>query len=125
MISAPDRRCVVELIKQACAAGARLQPACAELGLSMRTYQRWQGQDGVKQDARPLAPRAQPHKLSEAERARMLEVVHRPEFASLPPAQIVPRLADQGQYLASESSFYRVLREANEHPLCQHSCRVG
>ena len=34
-----------------------------------------------------------------------------PEHASLPPSQIVPRLADQGQYLASESSFYRVLKE--------------
>jgi len=27
--------------------------------------------------------------------------------------QIVPMLADQGEYIASKSSFYRVLREAN------------
>jgi transposase InsO family protein len=44
----------------------------------------------------------------------VLEVCHAPEFASLPPSQIVPRLADRGEYLASESSFYRILREAEE-----------
>lgn len=40
---------------------------------------------------------------------------HQPEFQSLPPSQIVPRLADRHRYLASESSFYRILREANQH----------
>ena len=38
-----------------------------------------------------------------------------PEFASLPPSQIVPRLADQGIWLASESSFYRVFRERGQN----------
>lgn len=33
------------------------------------------------------------------------------EFVDLPPTQIVPKLADQCIYIASESSFYRVLRE--------------
>ncbi|MHB1514970.1 MAG: IS3 family transposase [Acidiferrobacteraceae bacterium] len=36
-------------------------------------------------------------------------------YASLPPSQIVPRLADQGVYLASESTFYRVLAEAQQN----------
>lgn len=40
----------------------------------------------------------------------MLSVANSPEFRDLSPKQIVPRLADQGQYLASESSFYRILR---------------
>ncbi len=39
---------------------------------------------------------------------------HQPEYASLPPSQIVPRLADNGVYLASESTFYRVLRRHGE-----------
>ncbi|KAB8308346.1 IS3 family transposase [Erwinia endophytica] len=39
---------------------------------------------------------------------------HQPAYASLPPSQIVPRLADEGRYLASESSFYRVLRRHGE-----------
>lgn len=34
--------------------------------------------------------------------------------ASLPPARIVPRLADEGRYLASERTFYRVLRQAGQ-----------
>lgn len=34
---------------------------------------------------------------------------NRPEFASLPPTQIVPTLLDKGEYIASESSYYRVL----------------
>ena len=45
----------------------------------------------------------------------MLALCHAPAYASLPPGQIVPRLADQGEYMASESSFYRILREADEH----------
>ena len=43
----------------------------------------------------------------------MLDVCNR-EFASLPPSQIVPRLADQGRYLASESASYRILRAADQ-----------
>ena len=48
------------------------------------------------------------NKLSAAERAAVLEACNSQEFSSLPPSQIVPKLADQGRYLASESSFYRM-----------------
>ena len=54
------------------------------------------------------------NKLSERERQQILETANAPEFAALPPSQIVPALADRGLYLASESSFYRVLREADQ-----------
>jgi len=37
-----------------------------------------------------------------------LQTVNAPEYANKPPCQIVPALADQGVYIASESSFYRV-----------------
>jgi hypothetical protein len=54
--------------------------------------------------------------LTPLEKSLMLMTCHRPDFASLPPSQIVPRLMDEeGRYLASESSFYRVLREHSEH----------
>jgi transposase InsO family protein len=104
------------LVREACAAGARLEAACAVLDLSPRTLQRWQETGEVKGDGRQAAARLRTpaNKLSAAERQRLLEVANRPEFASLPPSQIVPRLADQGHYLASESSFYRVLREAEQ-----------
>ena len=41
----------------------------------------------------------------------MLETVNKPEYASMPPCEIVPSLADKGVYIASESTFYRILRE--------------
>ena len=44
----------------------------------------------------------------------LLNVANQPEFAHLCPHQIVPALADQGRYLASESTFYRVLRAADQ-----------
>jgi transposase InsO family protein len=50
------------------------------------------------------------HALSVAERARIIEVANEPRFAATPPARIVPALADEGIYIASESSFHRVLR---------------
>jgi len=37
-----------------------------------------------------------------------------PHFVDLPPSQIVPTMVDAGYYLASESTFYRVLREADQ-----------
>jgi len=48
--------------------------------------------------------------LSEAEQARIIEIANKPRFADTPPARIVPALAEEGIYIASESSFYRVLR---------------
>ena len=115
MISHPDREQAVKLIDEAVAAGARQRRACEEMGISPRTYQRWTEAHGVKADGRPTAERPEPaHKLSQEEREQILEVAHSTEFQSLPPSQIVPTLADRGEYIASESSFYRVLREADQ-----------
>jgi transposase InsO family protein len=107
-----DRQILVRDIEQACADGARLAPACALAGIDARTLRRWKAGDGLMQgDRRPDADRPIPsHALSEAERARIIEVANQPGFAATPPARIVPALADQGIYLASESSFHRVLR---------------
>lgn len=107
---------VVTWIDEACAGGARLAPACAVLGISPRTLQRWREDGGVKADARQQAAqqREPANKLSEPERQRILAVANSEAFAPMPPSQIVPALADRGLYIASESSFYRVLREANQ-----------
>jgi len=115
MISTPDRRQAVTLIDEAVAAGARKAPACKVLGLSLRTVQRWMQDGQLKSDRRPEVTRPTPkHALSAEERDAVLAACHTSEHAGLPPSQIVPRLADQGVYLASESTFYRVLREAEE-----------
>ena len=81
-------------------------------GIDACTLRRWKAGDGLMQgDRRPDADRPIPsHALSEAERARIIEVANEPRFAETPPARIVPALADEGIYLASESSFHRVLR---------------
>ena len=111
MISTPHRQTAVALINEAVTAGARRAMACAELEISDRTLRRWTKDGQVHADQRPLVPRPEPaNKLSASERAAVLEACNSTEFASLPPSQIVPKLADQGRYLASESSFYRILR---------------
>lgn len=118
MTALPERQQLVADIRQARAAGARLESACAEVGISSRTFERWVSPEGGHGDGRPDAARPEPaQKLSAAERKAILEVCCEPRFADLPPGQIVPQLADEGTYVASESSFYRVLREANaQHP---------
>jgi putative transposase len=107
-----DRQILVRDIEQACAQGARLAPACALAGINARTLRRWKAGDGLAQgDRRPDAERPMAaHALTEVEQARIIEVANEPRFADTPPARIVPVLADEGVYIASESSFYRVLR---------------
>lgn len=102
------------LIDEAVAAGARLEKACEVLGLSARTIERWRTEDGGGSDGRVGPKHAPPHELTEAERAEILEVANSPEFRDKSPKQIVPTLADRGEYIASESSFYRVLRQNDQ-----------
>ncbi len=104
---------ILGLIDEAVATGARLEKACKLLGLTSRTLQRWKAA-GIGDDGR-AGPKGTPgNKLSEHERARIIEVANSPEYRDLSPKQIVPRLADEGIYLASESTFFRVLREAGQ-----------
>lgn len=64
------------------------------------------------EDQRPQAqPTQQPHQLTPDEEEAILNTCNQLQYQSLPPSQIVPALADQGIYLASESSFYRVLKK--------------
>lgn len=122
MISAPDRRRAVKLIDDARQSGARLEQACQVLGISGRTYQRWTRTGTVRADGRPEALRPRPdHALSAEERGEVLQACNCPENADLPPSQIVPKLADQGEYIASESTFYRILRQEKQQ---QHRGRA-
>jgi putative transposase len=111
MTALEDRQTLVQHITVAHAAGARLRPACEVGGISVRTFERWQTDGVTVSDRRPAATRPMPaHALTEEERVRILNVVNEPRFADQPPARIVPTLADDGVYIASESSFQRVLR---------------
>lgn len=112
MIGLEDRQALARDIDVAHSAGARLDAACEIAGIDLRTLQRWQAAEGLLSgDRRAQAGRAPPaHALTEAERAQLLAVANEPRFAAVPPARIVPMLADEGIYLASESSFRRVLK---------------
>ena len=89
--------------------------ACKEAEISLRSYKRWYRSGKVQADQRPLCRRPTPsNKLTNKERQAVLEVCQLPEYASLPPSQIVPDLLDKGIYHASESSFYRILKEAGQ-----------
>lgn len=112
MIAAPDRCDILNLIDQAVRAGARQAHACAVLNVTARTVQRWRH---TPADRRPATRHEAPaNKLCATERAAVLVAANRPGYASLTPHQIVPKLADEGIYLASESTFYRVLKEAGQ-----------
>lgn len=97
------------------AAGARKAVACKELAISLRSLQRWTHAGTLKADGRTTTPRPTPaNALTDTECETILQLCNSPEYAHLPPSQIVPRLADQGRYLASESTFYRVLHAADQ-----------
>lgn len=105
---------VMTLIEEAAGNGCRRAAACAALDITLRTYQRWTREGAtVMVDGRKGARRAAPaNKLSDEERGRILTLVNSPEFASQPPSQIVPTLVDRGEYVASESTIYRVMKAA-------------
>ena len=107
-----DRQILIDQIAEARANGARQAPACVLAGIDPRTLQPWRKNDGVTRgDRRPDAIRPAPsHALTAEERARIVEVANEARFAETPPARIVPVLADEGVYIASKSSFHRVLR---------------
>jgi len=107
---------IVAMVAEAVDAGARRERACQTIGLSARTLTRWCTEGGGK-DGRADAGVSPVHKLTLAERAQIVAHATCPEYRDLSPRQIVPLLADKGVYVASESSFYRVL---HEHGLMNH-----
>ena len=119
MISSEQKQRVMTHIDEAVGSGARESAACEIAMISSRTLRRWRRS---LKDQRSLgdqrktaaASRVPGNRLSAKEMAAVLDVCNQPEYRSLPPSQIVPQLADQNQYLASESTFYRILRAADQ-----------
>lgn len=99
---------ILSLIDEAVSAGARLAKAARVVGLCARTIIRWRKADD---DLRCGPKKAPTNKFSEKERNRILEVANSADYRDMSPKQIVPKLADEGDYIGSESSFYRILRE--------------
>jgi putative transposase len=97
-------------------------PTCAALGLSRETYYRHQRPKGCR--GRRVSPRA----LPAAERSAVLAVLHEPRFVDLAPPQVYARLLDEGRYLCSLRTMYRILganhevrerRDQRRHPAYQ------
>lgn len=87
-----------------------MRRACAEAGVGVRTFLRYRAAPEAT-DGRKGPLTAPKHKLSASERAEVVRIATSPAFRDLPVAQIVPTLADEGRYVASEATFRRILRE--------------
>lgn len=120
MTRSNERRELIKLIKQAREAGARQEKACGILGLTARTVQRWSLADNMT-DKRTNMKKQPPNQLTEWERQRIIHTVNTTEYAHLSPNKIVPNLLDKGIWIASESSFYRVMKS---HKLLTHRQKV-
>jgi putative transposase len=115
---------ILAALAEAQAAGVRLQAACQLIGVSARTIQRWKRHPEA--DDRRCGPRYRPgNALSAREERQLLALMTGAEYGHLSPNQLVPQLADEGRYLASESTMYRLKRrvglEARRPPLVRTS----
>ena len=108
--------------------GARLHAACSVIGISARTIERWRNRPGI--DDGRCGPRRRPRNaLSSAEEAHLVTVMTSARYGHLSPKQLVPRLADEGMYLASESTMYRLQKRVglgahHRHVLRTHVTRA-
>lgn len=99
---------IINLINEASKQDCRIKVACADVGIDIKTLQRWRGSPEDKRKG-PISTPA--NKLNDTVKKEILETATSKEFCDDSPWVIVAKLADQGIYLASESSFYKVLKE--------------
>ena len=85
-------------------------------GIPRSSVYRWRARDRkpIGPVAAPPAAKVMPSALTPGERARVLEVLNQPRFADKAPAQVWATLLDEGVYLCSVSSMYRILRAAQQ-----------
>ena len=109
MSSPVVRKEILILVDEAKSSGATMKGISSTVGYSTRTLNRWRSSQVDQRTQRDDFIPA--NKLSDDERENLIKVANNEEYKNLSPYQIVPKLADKGVYLASESTFYRVLRE--------------
>lgn len=116
MSTLTQRNDILEMVDQAVSAGARHSKACQVIGIASSTLRRWRPAGAaVQEDLRPDAVRPVPvRRFTDEQRQCLVDTCNRAEFASLPPSQIVPTLADQGQFIGSESTIYRELKRVGQ-----------
>lgn len=105
------RKNIMDLIDKAIKSGARKIEACKTIDINVRTIERWEKNEIG--DKRPFVEKTPINKLSEKEREKIIQICCSERFKDTSPNEIVPILAEEGVYVASESSFYRVLNAEN------------
>lgn len=98
----------VSLIREAQTQGCKVKTACFDMGIVFKTYLRWKD-DPIDKRKGPLTEPK--NKLSQAERDKIIRIAKSKEYIDDSPWIIVSKLADKGIYIASESSFYKTLKE--------------
>lgn len=111
MITVDERKTILYELDVAILAGASAFNACFLIGLSLRTRQRWQSDQGGI-DKRSQTVKQPKNALTSNERAEILRVCTSEAYKDMAPNEIVPLMAEKGQYIGSESSFYRILKVA-------------
>ena len=113
MTDPQQRASLLSLVDEAVSSGAGREKACQLIGLAPSTLRRWRPvkEAAVTEDQRPTAIRPAPsNRYTCEERKTILDVCNSARFASMAPSQIVPTLADEGRFIGSESTIYRVLK---------------
>ena len=109
MTTVEDRKQIMGYIDEGINKGARKEQLCKIVGIPIRTIQRWE--NGSTGDRRPFAEHKSHIALSETEKDKIIEICTSRDYRDMNPNEIVPILSEKGEYYASESTFYRILRE--------------
>lgn len=109
MTELEEREEIHLIIVEAIVSGARKSKACEIIGITVRSYQRWR--KDARADRRKLNKNKPPNALTDEERKLVKDTCCTPEYRDYTPNEIVPRLAEIGLYIGSESTLYRILKE--------------
>lgn len=110
MTSLDNKIFILNELSNAVKAGCRLEVACRDINISIRTIQRWKKRQKLD-DLRTIVKKKPKNKLSEEEINEIIKVINSKKYRDLTPYEIVPLLTDEGRYLASVATFYRIMKK--------------
>jgi putative transposase len=91
-----------------------VKAACAALGRPRSSHYRHHRQSPPRWKPPAASRKRQPRALSPAERQTVMDTLHEPRFVDQAPASVYATLLDEGTYLASISTMYRLLGDHGE-----------
>lgn len=109
MTDSEERKYIFDIIPEAKANGLNKKRVCEALGYDIRTIQRWEKNN--RTDGRKGSQRHIPHKLTDEERQEVIDTVNLSEYRDLCSAEIVAALAEKGEYIGSERTIQRILKQ--------------